>query len=109
MGGPMRINLKPDAQPFKVSVARQIPLRFQKNAELALKEFINSGVIVKVSEPTEWCAPGMFVEKPGTNGKVGMVTDFTKLNKYVKRPVHPFPSASEIRQAIPPNQKFFAK
>merc|ERR1712074_276983 len=37
------------------------------------------------------------------------VTDFTWLNKYVLRPVHPFPSASEIRQAVPPNQKYFAK
>ena len=38
-----------------------------------------------------------------------MVTDFTKLNKYVKRAVHPFPAAQEIIQSIPRGTKFYAK
>ena len=38
-----------------------------------------------------------------------LVTDYTKLNKFVKRPIHPFPSATEIMQSIPKDAKFFAK
>ena len=38
-----------------------------------------------------------------------LVTDYTQLNKYVKRPVHPFPSTRDILQAIPKEAKIFAK
>ena len=38
-----------------------------------------------------------------------MVTDFTALNKFVQRPVHPFPSVGEIVQSVPSSAKFFAK
>ena len=38
-----------------------------------------------------------------------MVTDFTRLNLFVKRPVHPFACVSEILQTIPASAKFFAK
>ena len=40
---------------------------------------------------------------------VRMVTDYTKLNQYVDRPVHPFPSVSDILQSIPASAKHFAK
>ena len=38
-----------------------------------------------------------------------MVTDFTKINKFVIRPVHPFPSVQDIVQCIPAGTAFFAK
>ena len=38
-----------------------------------------------------------------------MVIDFTRLNKYVKRPIHTFPSTQEILSGIDPNSKVFAK
>ena len=38
-----------------------------------------------------------------------LVTDYTKLNSYVDRPVHPFPSVLDILQSIPSEAKFFAK
>ena len=37
------------------------------------------------------------------------VTDYTELNKHVKRPIHPFSSTKEILQAVPKNAKVFAK
>ena len=40
---------------------------------------------------------------------VRMVTDFTKINKFVIRPVHPFPSVQDIVQCIPAGTAFFAK
>ena len=40
---------------------------------------------------------------------VRLVTDYTKLNSFVDRPVHPFPSVLDILQSIPSEAKFFAK
>ena len=73
-----------------------------------LTYLLKKKVITKVETPTDWCSPAFFVAKKDSN-KVRMVTDFTNLNKYVKRPVHPFPSSEEIMQAVPPDAKFFAK
>ena len=56
--------------------------------------------------PSDWCSPAHFVLKPGGK-KVQMVTDFTRLNKFVKRPVHPFPSASDILMNVKPGSKYF--
>ena len=56
----------------------------------------------------EWCFPAFFVVKP--DGKnVRMVTDFTRLNSFVERPVHPFSCVSEILQTIPATANYFAK
>ena len=43
--------------------------------------------------------------------RMRLVTDYTELNKFVKRPVHPFPSTKEILQAIPSKKEasIFAK
>ena len=38
-----------------------------------------------------------------------LVTDYTKLNKFVHRPIHPFLSTRDILQSIPHGQKFLAK
>ena len=77
-------------------------------AAKAVQDLLDKKVITPVSTPTEWCSPAFFVGKKETN-KVRMVTDFTKLNKYVQRAVHPFPAAQEIIQSIPRGSKFYAK
>ena len=40
---------------------------------------------------------------------VRLVTDYTKLNSYVDRPEHPFPSVLDILQSIPSSAQIFAK
>ena len=76
---PMKIHLKSNAKPFRISTARQVPLRFKEESDKEVQSYIDKGVIVKVTEPTTWCAPGFFV--PKSDGKrVRMVTDFTGLN-----------------------------
>ena len=45
----------------------------------------------------------------GDGKSVRLVTDYTKLNSFVARPVHPFPSVIDILQAIPAPAKIFAK
>ena len=47
---------------------------------------------------------------PKADGKrVWLITDFTALNKFARRPTHPFPSTREIIEAIPPGAKLFCK
>jgi hypothetical protein len=38
-----------------------------------------------------------------------LVTDFVQLNRYIKRPIHPFPSSNEIMKQIRPTSKCFMK
>ena len=45
----------------------------------------------------------------GDGKAVRLVTDYTKLNSYVDRPVHPFPSVIDILQSIPSTAQIFAK
>ena len=72
-----------------------------------MKKLIDNGVITQEEEPTEWCAPGFFVAKK--NGDLRLVIDYTRLNQYVRRPVHTFPSTQEILSGIDPQSKVFAK
>ena len=105
---PMPIHIKTVYKPYRTTVARTIPKRYEAPAKTAIKELIKRGVIIPVTEPTEWCSPAFFVSKP--DGKrVRLVTDFTRLNQFVERAVHPFPSSEEIVRAIPHTAKFFAK
>ena len=51
---PMKIHLKDNAKPFRISTARQVPLRFKEESDKEVQSFIDKGVIVKVTEPTTY-------------------------------------------------------
>jgi len=106
-GPPMTINLKPDVKPQKTLTARQIPIHLAEQAMSELQKALNSGIITPEHRPTEWISPAFFVKKPNSGAR--LVTDFTALNKYVRRPIHPFPSARDVHRAIDPNATIFAK
>ena len=91
-----------------MSAPRPIPLRFQEAANAEIAKYIASGIIAPCDSPTEWCSPAFFVPK-GDGKRVRLVTDYTKLNKFVVRPVHPFPSVVDIIQSIPASAACFAK
>ena len=96
---PMHIHKKEGASPKKVTTARRVPLRYESKAEKTVQEFIQKGVIVPSNKTTNWCSPAFFVHK-GDEIKVRLVTDYTKLNKHVKIPIHPVSSTKEIPQAV---------
>ena len=104
----MRIELRDNAVPYCITTPRQVPLRYQESISNMLDDLVSSKIIAKETRPAEWCLPAFFVPKPD-RVKVRLVTDYTILNKYVKRPVHPFPSVHDIVQSIPSGSKFFAK
>jgi hypothetical protein len=109
MKGPkMKIHLQDGYEPKRVLTARQTPVHLRDGAEETLNAAIKSGVIVPVSEPTEWISPAFFVAK-ATPGKARLVTDYTQLNRFVTRPVHPFPSPVDVMRLIKPESRVFAK
>ena len=111
-GEPMHIHLRrddPDYKPLKISIARRTPLHYKKEADKLVKDLLEKGVIEKVpaNERVEWCSPGFFV--PKSNGKVRLVTDYRQINKFIDRPVHPFPSCKDIIRGILPTSSWFLK
>ena len=94
------------AVPRKVTSARRVPLRYEKEAEKTVYKLVKKGVIVPANKTTDWCSPAFFVPK-GDKIRVQLVTEYTELNKHVKRPIHPFSSSQEILQAVPKEAKVF--
>ncbi|KAI5621586.1 hypothetical protein C0J50_18855 [Silurus asotus] len=90
MDGEYSIVLKPGAIPFSISTPRRISLPLLPKVKDELRRMEHQGVISKVEEPTEWCAPMVVV--PKSTSKVRICTDLTELNKSVLREKHPLPS-----------------
>ncbi|KAG1706172.1 Carcinine transporter [Nymphon striatum] len=110
MDGPlMKIHLTQDStiSPVRNLVARKVPLHFQNKADECVEKLLHQGVIKRVDNPTEWVSSGHFVPKP--NGTVRLVTDYTDLNKYILRPIHPFPTGLAIIHKLSSTSKWFAK
>lgn len=82
MKGEYNILLKPGAQPFSVSTPRLISLPLLPKVKDELNRMERQGVISKVEQPTEWCAPMVVVPKR-TREWVRIWSDLTQLNKSV--------------------------
>lgn len=97
----MKIFLKKQCEPSRVSTPRPIPLCFQEPANSEIAKHIASGVIVPCDKPS--------LSPKETQQMCGLVRYYTKLNKFVVCPVHPFPSVSDIIQSIPASAACYAK
>ena len=91
--------------PKRFNYVKQTPLHMKKAAQDVIDELIDKRIIVPVIEPTDWCAPAFFVPKP--DGRARLVTNYTYINQFIKRPVHPFPSPKAILQSILPDSQCF--
>ena len=65
MEGPCTITLKENAQPFAVNVPRRVALPLMEKTERELKRMEALGVISKVEQLTDWCAPMVVVSIRG--------------------------------------------
>lgn len=78
-------------------------------------------ILVPEDGLTEWISPGFFVPKGDpqerkavregktvvTMDDLRLVLDYTGLNQYVQRPIHPFPSSQNIINQIPSDSNVF--
>ena len=116
-GPPMKIHLKKNAdiKPIRVQTARNIPVHLQPSATKLVDKLTGNRIIERIpdNEPTEWCSPAHFVEKPISDSRAEvdsrLVTDFVWLNQFVERPVHPFEAPKQLIRKLPPGQKVFAR
>ena len=93
-GEPVKIVLKDDAQPYSVATPRRIPVPLLPKVEEELRRMETLGIIEKVTEPTEWCAPMVPVVK--RNGKIRICVDLKKLNESVKREKFILPTIDDL-------------
>ena len=93
---PVKITLCEGARPYSIPTPRRIPLPLLPKVKEELARMEQHGVIVRVTEPTEWCAPMIPVVKPGKAKAVRICVDLRKLNKSVQREKYVLPTVDDI-------------
>ena len=108
-GPPMHIHFKPGpVKPLYMTATKAIPLNLKKAADETIQNLEKQTILKPIApgENTVWCSRGFWV--PKADGKsVRLVTDFTHLNRYIQRPVHPFQAAYNCLMSIGPNMTVF--
>ena len=94
-------------EPLNISVSRKYPVHIEKPSKAELDRLVQLDVIEPVREHSPWCSAAFFIPK-GKTGEVRLITDFSVLSKYIKRPVHPFPCVRDILRSIRSGMTFFA-
>ena len=101
------ITMKDDSKPFAINVPCSVPFPLRDKAKLAIEDMVQQGVITAVEESTPWVAPMVVVPKPGQD-KVRICTDYTELNKFVMREIHPMATVENSLASIG-QAKIFSK
>jgi transposase InsO family protein len=104
---PVKIALHENAEPYSVQTARRVPIPLVEKVKDELKRMEKCGVIEKIEEPTDWCAPMVPVPK-STGSGVRICTDFKRLNQAVKRERYVIPSFEDITHKLA-GAKVFSK
>ena len=90
------IKLKPEAKPYALISVCRIPIPLFDKVEQELKQMEATGVISKVSQPTDWYAGMVVVQKK--SGGVCISIDLKLLNMNILREVHPMPHVDDTLQ-----------
>ena len=97
-----------NVRPFCAMKARRVPLHQEGPAKKIIEDLLKQGIIKKQkTEYSSWCSLATFV--PKKQAGLRLVTDFTRVNRFIDRPVHPFPTTEQIQQSIHPSSRYFAK
>jgi hypothetical protein len=97
--------LKLDAVP-KQFPPRKVPLALQDQAKLQLDKMLCDGIIVHVTEPSEWVQPMQIVFKH--DGRLRICMDPRYLNQFLERTIFPFPGLEQVLSSIR-GAKYFSK
>ncbi|RXN31466.1 Retrovirus-related Pol poly from transposon [Labeo rohita] len=101
------VHLDPHATPV-VHSPRRIPLALRSRLKEELESMERQGVIVKVTEPTEWVNFMVVAEKLRT-GHLRVCLDPRDLNKAIKRPHYPLPTLEDITSKLAAQDEFQRK
>lgn len=101
--GEYHITLRPDAHPV-IHAPRKFAIHMKQDLEAELKNMEQSGVIAKVTAPTDW-VNSMVVSRK-SNGKLRICLDPKDLNKAIKRCHHKTPTVEEITYNLSGAQYF---
>lgn len=92
---PVKIELKPDAEPYATTTPRRVPFPLLPKVEAELKRMLALGIIEHVTVPTDWCAPMVPAEKKNKD-QVRVCVDLKRLNKAVKQERYILPTLEDI-------------
>ena len=81
---PVKILLRDNATPYSVCTARRVPIPLLPQVEAELRRMEDNGIIDRVTEPTDWCAPMIPVMRR-KKGTVRICVDLRRLNESVMR------------------------
>ena len=71
-----------------------------------LNQMTRQGIVKPLGDvPTRWCHPLVVVPKP--RGGIRLCVDFTRLNTFFRRPIHPMKIPKEVVSNIKPGSKYF--
>lgn len=79
--------------------AHRVPFPMLQKVKEELQRMENHGVIERVTQPTEWCAPMVPVLKKN-NARARICVNLTKLNKSVKRECYILPTPEETMSRL---------
>lgn len=96
--GECTIHLNPHATPV-VHPPRRIPLALCSHLKEELESMERQGVIIEVTETTEWVNSMVVAEKPRT-GQLRVYLDQRNLNKAIKQPHHPLSTLEDITSKL---------
>lgn len=80
--------------PPVINPPRRVPFSLMKPLKEKLDELQDNGILIPVTEPTEWVSSLVVVKKP--SGKLRICIDPTHLNKAILRQHYPTPCIEEI-------------
>ena len=81
---PVKILLRNNASPYSVCTARQVPILLLPQVEAELRRMEDNGIIERVTEPTDSCAP-MVPVISREKDKVRICVHLRRLNESVMR------------------------
>jgi hypothetical protein len=111
-GPAMKIRFKKGMKvtPVKRLTARTSKFFLRDMEDKLLEKLLKAGVLGRLdgNTVTDWLSRGHFLLKP-CGKKVRLVTDYMDINKFIDRPVHPFPRPDAVFRAVRSESKWFAK
>ena len=91
--GPIKLVVDPEVPPH-IDAPRKTPIALKDAIKEELDDMVKSGVIRKVTEPTDWVSSIAYAKKK--TGKIRICLDPRRLNLALKRPHHKIPTIEEL-------------